>query len=58
MDAIQITEFVTALGFPIVISLLFLKYISTTQREMLKSLGELKGAINLLTQRLNNDIKL
>lgn len=48
MDASAIGQLVSAVGFPIVMSLLFFYYVRDTQAEMTQAINDLKTSIDKL----------
>lgn len=48
MDFNAVTQIISSVGFPIVMSLLFFFYVKDTQEEMTKTIQELKASVDRL----------
>ena len=52
MDFNTITQFITAVGFPIFMCVYLVHFMETEQKEMREIIAELKGSIDRLNDRL------
>ena len=60
MEPLDITSLISSIGFPIAMCLILIRYISTTQKELITKMGEIAMSISkicVILDRRNSDGK-
>lgn len=58
MEMNEIMTLISTIGFPIAMCIILMRYIQTTQKELISKLGEISSGIALLCKQIEmNDMK-
>lgn len=52
MEVAEITAIITQIGFPIAMCIILMRYIQTTQKELINKLGDISQAIAILCSKV------
>ena len=57
MEFSEITGLIGSIGFPIAMCLILIRYIQTTQKELIQKMGEISSSIAVLVSMTGREIK-